>query len=91
MKYFFKTIALWLALPGLVWGAVPPYFNNYGVLQTTTNISAVHFNNYGLINFDSEPFPYYSYGTAYFTNTGTMSGLPGSPPPRTIVSATGPE
>jgi len=76
MKHFLKSILLWLGLSGLAFGGPAPVFNNYGVLDTVTNINAVRFINSGVINFDTGVI-YYPLSTAYFTNTGTMTGFPG--------------
>ncbi len=50
MKLFLKSALVWLGCGGVAL-AVPPVFNNYGVMTSPTNISAINFNNYGTIDF----------------------------------------
>src|SRR5881396_1745946 len=74
-KYFFAFILALGAGRALEAGTIPLY-ENFGTVTNVPQVDAVAFANYGQFNIFST-LPYDTQNTLYFTNRGTMNGVPG--------------
>ncbi len=92
MRQFTSTALLALSLSPLAMAGPSPIYENPGIVTQTPTIDAIIFNNSGIfeaftsVTFSNitttadiiaTPLPYGTRDTLYFTNTGTMVGVPG--------------
>lgn len=92
MRQRIVTALLALSLSPLLVAGPSPIYENAGTITSTPTVDAVIFQNSGIFNVSTlltftnivsaanilaTPFPFATRDTLYFTNTGTMSGIPG--------------